>query len=101
MNIGKDMEKPSKFQKSVVEEIEGIGDAITVIEGLCHNIEKLDPVLINNVGGISYTQPIINFIINHRKYTIWYNEMRDFLLNELLNGAYITSQKELEVMLNL
>lgn len=89
------MEKPTKFQKSVVEEIERIGDAITVIEGLCHNIEKLDPILIDSVGGICYTQPIIGFIINHRKYTIWYNEMRDFLLNELLNGAYIMSQEGL------
>lgn len=93
------MEKPSKFQKSVVEQIEKIGDTITLIEGLCDVIEKLDPVLINEIGEVHYTQPIIKFIINHRKYTIWYNEMRDFLLKELLNGAYIISQKELEAII--
>lgn len=90
------MEKPSKFQKSVVEQIEKIGDAITLIEGLCDVIEKLDPVLITEIGEIYYTQPIIKFIINHRKYTIWYNEMREFLFQELLNGAYIISQEEIK-----
>ena len=85
------MKKPSKFQKSVVEQIEKIGDAITLIEGLCHNIEKLDPVLVSEIEELRYiyTQPIIKFIINHRKYTIWYNEMRDFLFQELIDGAYI------------
>lgn len=89
------MKKPSKFQKSVVEQIDKIGDAITVIERICCNIEKLDPVLITEIGEVHYTQPIIKFIINHRKYTIWYNEMRDFLFQELTNEAYIISQEEL------
>ena len=89
------MKKPSKFQKSVVEQIDKIGDAIMLIEGLCDAIEKLDPVLVNEIGEVHYTQPIIKFIINHRKYTIWYNEMRDFLFQELTNEAYIISQEEL------
>ncbi len=62
---------------------------------MCRDIEKLDPVLIDKIGEVYYTQPIIKFIINHRKYTIWYNEMRDFIFKELLNGAYIISQEEL------
>ena len=89
------MEKPSKFQKSVVEQIDKIGDAITLIEGICHDIEKLDPVLISEIGEVHYIQPIVKFIINHRKYTIWYNEMRDFLLQELLDGGCVISQEEL------
>lgn len=80
---------PTKFQKSIIEQIEKIGDVIGLIEQLCKVIEKLDPILVDKSGGLSYSQPILDFIINHRKYTIWYNEMRDFIFQELTNGAYI------------
>jgi len=87
------MKEPTKFQKSIVDQIEKIGDAISIIEQLCDDIEKLDPVLIKEMGGLYYTQPILNFIINHRKYTVWYNEMREFIFQELVNGAYIIKNK--------
>ncbi len=88
------MKEPSKFQKSVIEQIEKIGDAITLIEGMCKDIEELDPVLVNDMGaGCYYNQPITRFIINHRKYTIWYNEMRDLLFKELSGKAYIEKNK--------
>jgi hypothetical protein len=83
------MKKPSKLQNSVVEQIEKIGDTIGMIEGICHDLEKLDPVLVNDMGELYHTQPIIKFIIDHRKYTLWFNQMRDFLFQELLDGAYI------------
>jgi len=83
------MKKPSKLQNSVIEQIEKIGDTIALIEGLCKNIEKLDPVLVDDIGNLYHTQPIIKFIIDHRKYTLWYNEMRDFIFQELLTGAVI------------
>ena len=35
------MKKPSKLQSSVVEQREQIGDAITLIDGLCRKIEEL------------------------------------------------------------
>ena len=95
------MEKPSKFQESVVTQIEKIGDTIALIEQLCKNIEVLDPILVNEIGELYHAQPIIKFIINHRKYTIWYNEMRDFLFQELVNGACIVSQEKLEAMLDV
>jgi len=88
--------KPSKLQNSVITQVEKIGDIIALIEAVCDSIEELDPVLITDMGELSYVQPIINFIINHRKYTLWYNEMRDFLFGELTSGAYITSQKKFE-----
>lgn len=89
------MEKPSKLQNSVVEQIDKIGDTIALIEKLCDAIEKLDPVLVNEIGELCHVQPILKFIINHRKYTLWYNEMRDFLFQELTSGAYIIAQEEL------
>jgi len=91
------MEKPSKLQNSVVEQVEKIGDTIALIEKLCHNIEQLDPVLVNEIGELTHAQPILKFIINHRKYTLWYNEMRDFLFQEIASGAYIIAQKDLKV----
>nr|BDI55201.1 MAG: hypothetical protein [uncultured archaeon] len=88
------MKEPTKFQKSIVEQIEKIGDAITTIEQLCDDIEKLDPVLVSKIDDEwHYGQPILKFIINHRKYTVWYNEMRDFIFQELVNGAYISKNK--------
>jgi len=84
------IKKASKFQKSVVEQVEKIGDAITLIEEICKVIEELDPILIYGMEEEThYTLPITEFIINHRKYTIWYNEMRDVLFNDLTSGAYI------------
>ena len=84
------MKEPSKFQKNVIKQIEKIGDAITLIEGMCKDLEELDPILVNDIGeGFYSAQPITKFIINHRKYTIWYNEMRDFLFQELSGKAYI------------
>ena len=94
------MKEPTKFQKSVVEQIEKIGEIIALVEQACDSIEELDPVLMNEIGGIYHNQPILKFIINHRKYTIWYNEMRDFIFKELSDGAYIISQKQLEAMYN-
>jgi hypothetical protein len=83
------MKEPTKFQKNVVEQIEKMGDVVTIMEQLCDDIEELDPILITEIGKIHHTQPILKFIIDHRKYTIWYNEMRDFLFQELTNGACI------------
>ncbi|KKK78174.1 hypothetical protein LCGC14_2846190 [marine sediment metagenome] len=88
------MIEASKFQKSVIEQIEKIGDAITLIEGICKDIEELDPILVNDIGeGFYSAQPITKFIINHRKYTLWYNEMRDLLFKELSGKAYIEKNK--------
>ena len=92
------MIEASKFQKSVIKQIEKIGDAITLIEQLCDVIEELDPVLITKIDDDElwrYAQPITKFIINHRKYTLWYNEMRDFLFNALSGGARISKLKPL------
>ncbi len=89
------MTRPSKLQNSVIEQVEKIGDIIALIEAVCDSIEELDPVLVNDMGELYHIQPILKFIINHRKYTFWYNEMRDFLFQELTNGAYIISQEEL------
>ena len=83
------MKKPSKLQNSVVEQIEKIGHTIGMIEGICHDLEKLEPVLVNDMGELYHTQRIIKFIIDHRKYTLWFNQMRDFLFQELLDGAII------------
>lgn len=94
------MKKASSLQNSVIKQIEKIGDAIALIEGICKDIEKLDPALITDMGELCYVQPIIKFIINHRKYTLWYNEMRDFLFQELINGGCIKSLKKLEVNIN-
>lgn len=92
------MKEASKFQKSVIKQIEKIGDVINLVEGICKDIEDLDPVLITKMDDEDiwhYAQPISKFIINHRKYTLWYNEMRDFLFDELSNGAHISRLKPL------
>lgn len=89
------MKKPSKFQENIVKQIEKIGDAIATIEQLCDVIEELDPILVSEIDeSYSYGQPITKFIINHRKYTLWYNEMRDFLFKELSDGAYISKNEK-------
>ena len=65
------IKKASKFQKSVVGQVEKIGDAITLIEQICKVIEELDPILVSKIDDEwHYGQPITKFIINHRKYTI-------------------------------
>ena len=85
------MKEASRFQKNVIEQIEKIGDAIALIEGYCKNIEEVDPLLVSGVGDNFYSaQPITKFIINHRRYTIWYNEMRDFIFQELSGESYIS-----------
>lgn len=92
------MKEASKFQKSIIKQIEKIGDIINLIEGICKDIEDLNPVLITKINDDElwrYAQPITKFIINHRKYTLWYNEMRDFLFQELVNGAEISKLKPL------
>lgn len=84
------MIEASKFQKSIIKQIEKIGDAITLLEQLCNVIEELDPILVSKIeDGWHHGQYITKFIINHRTYTLWYNEMRDFLFQELSDGAYI------------
>ena len=75
--------KTSKLQNTVITQVEKIGDIIALIEVVCDSIEELDPVLITDMGELSYVQPLINLIINQRKYTLWYNEMRVFLFQEL------------------
>lgn len=80
----------SEYQKQIIEQIEKIGDTITLLEKICKEIESLDPILFQEFDDSSYSSKVslfYDFIITHRKYTIRYNELRDMLF-EFLNDGY-------------